>query len=367
MNQPPGGGFPPGPPYPGQPGNPPYPQQGQAQQPQGQPPHPPQGQGLKGTQMMASAPMLPPEVQAQMRAAQQAQQPQQGYGQPPQGYGQPPQGYGQAPQGYGQPPQQGYGQAPPGYGQPPQQQGYGQPPQGYGQPQQDYGQQGYGQPQGYPPPPGYAQAPPGYGQPPQQDYGQQGYGQAPPGYGPPAGGNSDLNATRMAPMGAMGAPAPAPPPPAYGAPPPPAPGAPPAATPGVGVGGVGIGLAGVDARGMPRINVATGDLNPKKIMAAVLSGSGLDQPRKLGIKMIVVAIVFSILNWVLIFLIHRYYPYLYALGGILWWAGLWLAATGQPKSNPDGSPAAMWGRVGLGAALVLGSLMALGTVFSSLR
>jgi hypothetical protein len=86
----------------------------------------------------------------------------------------------------------------------------------------------------------------------------------------------------------------------------------------------------------------------------------------MGITMIGVAVVFSILNWVLIFLIHRYYPYLYALAGILWWAGLWLAVTGQPKATTDGTKVPMWSRVGLGVALVFGSLMAVGTVLSSI-
>jgi hypothetical protein len=328
MNQPPGGGYPPGPPYPGQPA---YPQQGQ---PQPAAPNP-----LKGTQMMPGAPALPPNAPQQQGGYGQ---PQQGYGQPPQqqGYGQPQQqAYGQPPQqqGYGQP-QQGYGQPqqPQGYGQPPQQQGYGQPQQGYGQPQQGYDPQqpqGYGQPQqGYAPPPQQQ----GYGQP-QQGYPQQGYAQAPGGYGAPAPAQQQgVAAPPAAPAQQQSA------------------------------GGLGIGLGAMGPGGMPRIKISTGQYSPQKLMSAVISGQGFDSPRKMGGVMVAAAVALSIVNTVLTFLIHRYYPYFYALGAIFFWSGLWLLITGQPHVTTDGSKAPMWSRIGLAVCFALGALGAAGTILTSL-
>ena len=328
MNQPPGGGYPPGPPYPGQPypGQPQqgYPQQGQPQQPQAPAAHP-----LKGTQMMSGAPGLPPEIQAQLAAAQGQHAQQGGYGQPPPGYAQPPPGYQQPPQaaqqGYGQP-QQGYGQPQQGYGQPPQ-----APQQGYGQPQQGYGQ----------PPQGPQQ---GYGQPPQQ----QGYAQPQQGYAPPPGHPA---------QGGYGA-APQPGYPQQNQPPAPAPMAP--------MGGVGISLGSLDKHGMPRIKFGEGDLAPKKMVAVITTGQGFDHPRKMGLMMLALAFVLSFANWLLIFLLHRYYPYFYSIAGIFGWVGLFLAITNQPRATTDGSKVPMWTRVGLGICLVMGTLSGIGTVLSSL-
>jgi len=297
---------------------------------------------------MGGAPALPPEIQARLAAAQQAQNPPAGYGQPLPGA--PPQssdyaqtqvgGYGTANPAYGPP--QPYGQQPPqAYGQQPPAQAYGQPQQGYGQqpPQQGYGppQQGYGQsPQAY-----GQQPPPGFGQPPQQAaYGAS----APSAYGGPAP--------------AQGYPAQQQPPPGA-----PAPGAPAPAAP---MGGMQIGLGSIGPGGIPRIKFGEGDLAPQKMMAVVMSGQGFQAPRKLGLMMIAAAIVFSVGNWLLIFLINRYYPYFYALAAIFWWAGLFLAITNQPRATADGSKVPMWTRVGLGVCLALGTRSAVGTVLSSI-
>jgi hypothetical protein len=213
-------------------------------------------------------------------------------------------------QQYGQPPP---GGAPPGDGAPPPQ--YGQPPQqAYGQPQpQPYGQApgGYGQPQ--------AQAP--YGQP-QAQYGQ------PPGY-PGAPGYGQPGAQQQQGMQA----------------------------PQVGIGGFGPG-------GIPRINFSGGDFSPTKIMNVIVKGDGYESPRKMGALFIGAAMAFYIVNTVLIFALHLYYPYFYSLGAIIWWAGWWLLIFGQPRKTADGSPSAMWGRIGLAVCLAFGLLSALGTAFS---
>jgi hypothetical protein len=268
---------------------------------------------------MGDASALSPEVQAQLAAARAAQQAQMG-GQAP--YGQPPQ------QGY---PQQGYGQPQPGYGQP--QPGYGQPqPPPYGQPQ------GQMQQAGYPPQQAYGQPPP-----------QQGYGapQAPQGYGAPTPGQPYPGA----PMGGgmMGQP-----PQGYG-------GAPPAQQPppqgGGGMAMPSFGVGHFGPGGMPRIKIGEGDFAPKKLVAAVTTGQGFDAPRKMGGIMAAIAIGLTVLNTLLVLVLHRYYPYFYSLGAIFLWTGLWLLITGQPKANPDGSKSPMWARVGLAACLGVGVLV----------
>jgi hypothetical protein len=122
--------------------------------------------------------------------------------------------------------------------------------------------------------------------------------------------------------------------------------------------GPSMGLGAIGPGGMPRIKFNAGDFDPKKIMTAVMSGQGFDAPRKMGIMMVVTAVGVTILNMLLIFLIHRYYPYLYSVGSIIGWTGLWLAITGQPHSNPDGSKAPMWTRIGLAAAFGIGMISA---------
>lgn len=159
MNQPPNGGYPPGPPYQGQPGQG-FPQQPQQAAPVGQPGA---AKPFMGTQLMPGAPAIPGQAsaQAQVAAAQaaaQAAQQQQQYGAPPQ------QGYGAPQQPYGAPPQQG--------GYPDPQQGYGAAPGAYpGAPQAGYPGAAPG---GYPgappggPQAGYPGAPPAQGAPQQQ-------------------------------------------------------------------------------------------------------------------------------------------------------------------------------------------------------
>jgi hypothetical protein len=257
---------------------------------------------------MANAPVNVAQfaAQAQAQAAAAAAQQQQAYGQPPPGALPP--GYGlpqQQQQPYGQQPPAGYGQQlAPGYGQPPAQ--YGQAPGGYGQ------QQG---------------APGGYGAPPQgapAPYGQQ----------PPAGGYP----------GAPGYPQPGAPPPQQG--------------------NMGFGIAGIGPGGIPRISVRTGDYHPNKLFRAVVSGEGYEKPRMFGLTLLALSIAFAVLNGILIFVLHLYYPYLYILAGPLWWAGWWMLIFGQPKATADGSPAPMWGRIGLGICLAFGMLSGLSMSFA---
>jgi hypothetical protein len=335
MNQPPGGnGFPPGP---GQ-----KPNFGQTQLMPGGAygqPGAPQQPGFGGQ------PDYGQPQQPQYGQPQQPQQPQYGQPQQPQ-YGQP-----QQPQ-YGQPQQPDYGQPQqPQYGQPQQPQ-YGQPQPGFDPNAGQYGQQpGFGaqpgaQPPGFGAPPGMPQQP-GFGAQPGFDPNAGQYGQQP---GMPGG------------YGQPGMPQPGMPggQPGYGAPP---------QQPGAPVGGqgnmqVGIGGLSFQAPTIGGVNLGGSDFSKDALMAAVVQGKGFESPRKVGGGMLGIGILLFILNSVLVFVLNIYFPYLYAIGAIFWWGGLWLLITGAPKRNPDGSPAPMWARAGLGACLLIGLLVGIGSIFA---
>ena len=115
--------------------------------------------------------------------------------------------------------------------------------------------------------------------------------------------------------------------------------------------------------GIPRIKVDAGDYHPNKLWSAVASGEGFAKPRVMGIAMVGLSIGLTIVNTILVLFVHIYYPYLYSLGAVFWWAGLWLLITGQPQATTDGSKAAMWGRAGLAGCLAIGVLMGIAMIF----
>jgi hypothetical protein len=116
-------------------------------------------------------------------------------------------------------------------------------------------------------------------------------------------------------------------------------------------------------RGIPRIKVDAGDYHPNKLWSAVASGEGFAKPRVMGIAMVGLSIALTVVNTILVLFVHIYYPYLYSLGAVFWWAGLWLVITGQPKATGDGSKAPMWARAGLAAFLAIGVLMGIAMIF----
>src|SRR5208283_3528128 len=128
-------------------------------------------------------------------------------------------------------------------------------------------------------------------------------------------------------------------------------------------GGMSVGLGGMGARGIPRIKVDAGDYHPSKLWSAVASGEGFAKPRVMGIAMVGLSIALTVVNTILVLFVHIYYPYLYSLVAIFWWAGLWLVLTGQPKATEDGSKAAMWGRAGLALFLAIGVLTGIAMIF----
>ena len=74
--------------------------------------------------------------------------------------------------------------------------------------------------------------------------------------------------------------------------------------------------------------------------------------------------VLWIVNTIIVAVTNIYFPYLFAIGAIFWWGGLWLLITGAPKRNPDGSPAPMWARAGLGVCLFLGLMSGISAIFA---
>ncbi len=125
-------------------------------------------------------------------------------------------------------------------------------------------------------------------------------------------------------------------------------------------GGMNFGLAGVGPGGIPRIKVSVGDYHPNKLFSAIVKGHGFANPRMFGLVMLGISVGFGVLNAVLIFVVHIYFPYLLYLAGPLGWGGVWMLATGQPKATTDGSPVPMWARIGLGACLAVGILVGVG-------
>jgi hypothetical protein len=121
-------------------------------------------------------------------------------------------------------------------------------------------------------------------------------------------------------------------------------------------------MGGFGPGGIPRIKVSTGDYSPDRLYKAVVTGEGFGNPRMLGLMMIGVGILFTIINTVLVLVVHIYYPYLYGIAAPIWWGGLWLVITGQPKQTQDGSPAAMWTRAGLAVCLVIGILVGIAMI-----
>jgi hypothetical protein len=120
---------------------------------------------------------------------------------------------------------------------------------------------------------------------------------------------------------------------------------------------IGIGGVSFQAPTIGGVNLGGSDFSKDALMRAVVQGQGFESPRKVGGAMVGLGMLFAIVNSVLIFGLHMYYPYLYTIGAIFWWGGLWLVVTGQPKKNPDGSQAPMWARAGLGACLVIGLIV----------
>lgn len=102
------------------------------------------------------------------------------------------------------------------------------------------------------------------------------------------------------------------------------------------------------------------DLNPNELVGVVASGTGFKAPRIMGLAMTAMSGVFLVANFVLVFALNRYYPYLYWLSGVFLFAGPFVLVTGEPLDRGDGVPVPQWARYGLIACFAVGVLAGVG-------
>ena len=102
------------------------------------------------------------------------------------------------------------------------------------------------------------------------------------------------------------------------------------------------------------IKFDAGDMSPSNLIAGITSGTGFPAPRKLSLMMLGLGVVFLVANFVLIFVLRMYYPYLLGLAPIFLLGGGFMLATNEPRAREDGSKAPMWALGGLGVSLVIG-------------
>ena len=120
--------------------------------------------------------------------------------------------------------------------------------------------------------------------------------------------------------------------------------------------GFGLGAGGV------RLNYKGGAFTPSNIYAAAVSGKGFQRPRLFGLGLLGLSALFTVGNYVLVMVLNRFYPYLYSLAAIFACSALWLLITGQPLAQEDGSDAPGWGRYGLIACAVIGTLLGIAMI-----
>ncbi len=119
-------------------------------------------------------------------------------------------------------------------------------------------------------------------------------------------------------------------------------------------GGIGIGPGG-----RPNISVGMGDFNIHAIQSALVSGEGFASPRKFGAMAAGLGFGIFILSEIVIYVLHIWFPYLYIISFPLFWGGIWMLILGQPQKQADGTKAPMWGRIVVGAVMILGLLQGL--------
>ncbi len=106
-----------------------------------------------------------------------------------------------------------------------------------------------------------------------------------------------------------------------------------------------------------------GGFSYSAISHALISGEGFDSPRKFGAMAAALGFVILIVSQILISVVHIWFPYFYILAFPLFWGGIWMLILGQPHKQADGSKAPMWGRIVIGAVMVLGVLQGLAFAF----
>ena len=104
------------------------------------------------------------------------------------------------------------------------------------------------------------------------------------------------------------------------------------------------------------------DLSPGALVSAVTTGEGFENPRVVALASAGLGVLLAIGNFVLIYVLHMYYPYLLAIAPILVLGGLFMLATGEPLRR-EGQTAPMWTRAGLAGSMVLGLVIGVCLVF----
>ena len=96
------------------------------------------------------------------------------------------------------------------------------------------------------------------------------------------------------------------------------------------------------------------DLSPGALVSAVTTGEGFANPRVVALAAAGLGVLLAVGNFVLIYVLHMYYPYLLAIAPILVLAGVFMLATGEPKTRGEGQTAPMWTRAGLAGSMLVG-------------
>jgi hypothetical protein len=111
------------------------------------------------------------------------------------------------------------------------------------------------------------------------------------------------------------------------------------------------------------VNVGMGGFHPNAIARSLINGDGFPEPRKFGLMAAALGFGILVIESILIFAVHIWFPWFYIIAFPLFWGGVWMLILGQPKAQPDGSKAPMWGRVVVGGVMVLGILQGLSFAF----
>ncbi|MBI2395590.1 MAG: hypothetical protein HYV09_38850 [Deltaproteobacteria bacterium] len=105
------------------------------------------------------------------------------------------------------------------------------------------------------------------------------------------------------------------------------------------------------------------DLSPGALLSAVTTGEGFTNPRLVALAAAGLGVLLAAGNFVLIFVLNRYYPYLLGVAPILVLGGVFMLATGEPKFRGEGQTAPMWTRAGLAGSMILGLAIGAALVF----
>lgn len=105
------------------------------------------------------------------------------------------------------------------------------------------------------------------------------------------------------------------------------------------------------------------DLSPGALVNAVTTGEGFANPRMVAAAAGGLGVLLAVANFVLIFVLNRYYPYLLGIAPTLILGGMFMLATGEPRARGEGQTAPMWTRAGLAGSMLVGLGIGVALVF----